>query len=57
MGRLAIPYERMGIHVYIPKAQYEELIKVSDIIEKNKTDCINEALQYWLAAQRKMGVK
>jgi hypothetical protein len=57
MGRLAIPYERSRLHVYIPKAQSDELRKTADLIDKNITDCVIEALQYWLAAQRKMGVK
>jgi hypothetical protein len=57
MGRKAIPYERVRVNVWIIKSQNDELKRVSNIIGKNMTDTINEALAYWLATQRKMGVK
>jgi hypothetical protein len=45
------------LHVWIIQPQADELRRISKLLDKNITDTVNEALAYWLAEQRKMGVK
>ncbi len=46
--------DRVRVNVWILKAQDEQLKQICELTGLSKTDAIAEALQYWLATQRKM---
>ena len=57
MGRRLKPYTSKQLHVWVMQPQADELVRVAQLLDKSITDVVNEALAYWLAEQRKMGVK
>ena len=54
MARIKKQYNRVRLNIWVIDSQDRELRNVSKIIGKNLTDCVGEALQYWLAAQNQM---
>lgn len=54
MGRNKTLEPKVPLYVEILEAQDNELRAICSQLGINKTDAVGEALQYWLAAQRKM---
>ena len=55
MGRVKI-YEKVRKDFWIMKAQDIEFRNIAKQIGKTQTQALNEALAYWLSAQKRMGI-
>lgn len=49
--------DRACLNVWIMAAQNREIDRLCEVLDMSKTDIVIEAIQYWLGAQRNMGVK
>ena len=56
MGRIEKVADRVRLDVWLLRSQNERLEEFCRITGITKTDAVGEALQYWLAEQKRMGV-